>query len=262
MRVVSICSSSKANCTYIESGGKGFIVDIGCTYKALCSGLALVGRSVDDINAVFITHEHSDHVDGLNVLTKHLNVPVYASEGTMNAIISKGKAAPGADFRLADEAVNAPVNVKAHAFRTPHDSAESTDYTFSDGESRIAICTDLGKVTDEVRENLLGCRFVLLESNYDPQMLTRNLNYSYPLKERIRSDRGHLSNGDCAAFARELVSSGTVSLLLGHLSQNNNTPELALSVTERALSAAGAVRGKDYILGAAAVVGNGKAIAI
>lgn len=262
MRIVSVCSSSSANCTYIESGGKGFLVDIGCSYKALCDGLALAGRSAENINAVFITHEHSDHIAGLKMLTKKLNVPVYASEGTLNMIVSKDKASEGADLHTVDDIGSAPLNVKAHAFRTPHDSAESTDYTFSDGESRIAICTDLGHITEEVRTNLLGCRFVLLESNYDPEMLTRNLQYTYQLKQRIRSDRGHLSNGDCASFARELIKSGTVSLLLGHLSRNNNTPELALSVTERALASTGAVRGRDYVLDAAAVVGNGKAIAI
>lgn len=262
MRIVSLCSSSKANCTYIESGGKGFIVDIGCTYKALCDGLSLAGRTVSDINAVFITHEHSDHIAGLLTLTKKMNVPVYASAGTLDMIVSKGKAAPEADLRLIDDIGSAPVNVKATAFHTPHDSAESTDYTFSDNENKIAVCTDLGHITKEVRDNLLGCRFVLLEANYDPEMLTRNLNYPYQLRERIRSDRGHLSNGDCGAFARELVKSGTVSLLLGHLSQNNNTPELALRTVEAALSSAGAVRGRDYILDAAAVTGSGKAIAI
>ena len=143
MRVVSICSSSSANCTYIESGGKGFLVDIGCSYKALCDGLALAGRGTENINAVFITHEHSDHIAGLKMLTKKLNVPVYASEGTLNMIVSKDKASEGADLHTVDDIGNAPVNVKAHAFRTPHDSAESTDYTFSDGESKIAICTDL-----------------------------------------------------------------------------------------------------------------------
>ena len=262
MRIVSICSSSKANCTYIESGGKGFIVDIGCSYKALCDGLLLAGRTVSDINAVFITHEHSDHIAGLQMLTKKLDIPVYASAGTLNMIVSKGKADKNADLRLIDDITNAPVNVTAAAFHTPHDSAESTDYTFYDGESKIAVCTDLGHITPEVRENLLGCRFVLLEANYDPEMLTRNLNYPYQLRQRIRSDRGHLSNGDCAAFARELIRAGTVSLLLGHLSQNNNTPELALRTVESALSAAGAVRGRDYVLDAAAVFGNGKAIAV
>lgn len=262
MRVVSVCSSSKANCTYIESGGKGFIVDIGCSYKMLCDGLKLAGRSVSDINAVFITHEHSDHIAGLPMLTKKLDVPVYASEGTMSMILSKNKASPGARLCLIDELENAPVNVQVRAFHTPHDSAESVCYTFSDRENKIAVCTDLGHVTPEVRENLIGSRFVLLEANYDPEMMTRNMQYPYELKQRIRSDRGHLSNGDCGAFARELVNSGTTSILLGHLSQNNNTPEIAQAAVESALGASGAVRGKDYVLDAAAVVGNGKAIAV
>ena len=262
MRVVSICSSSKANCTYIESGGKGFLVDIGCSYKMLCDGLALAGRDVSYISAVFITHEHSDHIAGMPMLTKKLNVPVYASAGTSEMILSKGKIAPGARLLTVDELGSAPVNVTVNAFHTPHDSAESMDYTFTDSENKIAICTDLGKVTPEVRENLTGCRFVLLESNYDPEMLTRNLNYPYELRRRIASDRGHLSNGDSAAFIRELVSSGTVNILLGHLSQNNNTPEIALSTVGKVMQAAGAVCGRDYILDAAAVVGSGKTIVI
>ncbi|MBP5604047.1 MAG: metal-dependent hydrolase, partial [Ruminiclostridium sp.] len=113
-----------------------------------------------------------------------------------------------------------------------------------------------------VRENLIGSRFVLLEANYDPEMMTRNVKYPYELKQRIRSDRGHLANGDCAAFARELIKTGTVSLLLGHLSQNNNTPEIAVSTVENALRVMGAVRGKDYTLEAAAVIGSGKAFAV
>ena len=89
MRIVSICSSSKANCTYIESGGKGMLVDIGCSYKMLCDGLKMAGRDISDINAVFITHEHSDHIKGLPMLTKKLDVPVYASEGTRHMILDK-----------------------------------------------------------------------------------------------------------------------------------------------------------------------------
>lgn len=238
------------------------LVDIGCSFKMLCDGLRLAGRDISDINAVFITHEHSDHIKGLPMLTKRLNVPVYASEGTMRMILEKDAVTAGARLLTTDELGSAPVNVGVHAFHTPHDSAESVCYTFSDSENKIAVCTDLGHVTPEVRENLIGARFVLLESNYDPEMMTRNLQYPAELKRRIRSDRGHLSNGDCAAFARELVSNGTVSLLLGHLSQNNNTPELAVSTVEKALLAAGAVRGKDYVLDAAAVVGSGKAIAV
>lgn len=262
MRIVSICSSSKANCTYIESGGKGLLVDIGCSYKMLCDGLKMADRDVSRISAVFITHEHSDHIKGLEMLTKKLNVPVYASEGTMNKIIEYGKISEHADLRLISDLPSAPVSVQVTAFHTPHDSAESVGYTFSDSENKIAVCTDLGHVTEEVRENLTGSRFVLLEANYDLEMLTRNLQYPPMLKARIRSDIGHLSNGDSASFARELVSSGTVNILLGHLSQNNNTPEIALNAVEKALTASGAVRGKDYILDAAAVVGSGKVIAV
>ena len=262
MRVVSVCSSSKANCTYIESGGTGFLVDVGCSYKMLCDGLKMADRDISCVKAVFITHEHTDHINGLLMLTKQLAVPVYASEGTLGMILAKNKASAGADLRLINDLGNAPVNVSVTAFHTPHDSAESVCYTFRDPENKIAVCTDLGHVTPEVRENLTGSRFVLIEANYDPEMMTRNLTYPYELKQRIRSDRGHLSNGDCAAFARELVASGTVSLLLGHLSQNNNTPEIAVRTVENALSTSGAVRGRDYILDAAAVVGSGKAIAV
>ncbi|MBR5091176.1 MAG: MBL fold metallo-hydrolase [Ruminiclostridium sp.] len=262
MRIVSLCSSSKANCTYIESGGKGLLVDAGCSYKMLCDGLKAAGRDISDVKAVFVTHEHSDHVNGLKMLTKKLNVPVYASEGTWSMLLAKDKVSPGTQVRLANDLSGAPVELKVAAFRTPHDSAESVCYTFSDRESKIAVCTDLGHVTPEVRENLTGSRFVLLEANYDPEMMTRNLQYPPELKRRIRSDKGHLANGDCAAFARDLVRSGTVSILLGHLSQNNNTPEIALDTVERVLAASGAVRGRDYVLNAAAVVGNGKAIAV
>lgn len=262
MRLISICSSSKANCTYIESGGKGLLVDIGCSYKMLCDGLKLAGRDISCINAVFITHEHTDHIKGLPMLTKKLNVPVYASEGTWSMILSRNGVSEGTKVRLTDDIKNAPVTLDVTAFHTPHDSAESVGYTFCDGENKIAVCTDLGHITPEVRDNLTGSRFVLLEANYDPEMMTRNLTYPYELKQRIRSDRGHLSNGDSAAFARELVNTGTVSFLLGHLSQNNNTPELAAGTYENVLSAAGAVRGRDYVLDTAPVIGIGKTFAI
>ncbi|MDE7233876.1 MAG: hypothetical protein K2N29_02335 [Ruminiclostridium sp.] len=120
----------------------------------------------------------------------------------------------------------------------------------------------MGHITQEVRELLLGCRFVLLESNYDPELLTRNLNYPPALKARIRSSRGHLSNGDSGAFARELIRSGTVSLLLGHLSPQNNTPEIAYQNMIRALSDIGAAVNRDYLLDIAAVQGTGKVIAV
>lgn len=261
MRVASLCSSSKANCTYIEHNSEGVLVDVGCSFRALRDGLKRIGREIDNVHAVFITHEHSDHIAGLFQLTKNTEIPVYASEGTRNRLLSEKKALPDRICSVS-ELKNAPISFLTEAFRTPHDSAESVGYRFTAGETKIAVCTDLGHITREVREALLGCRFVLLESNYDPALLTRNLNYPPVLKARIRSDRGHLSNGDSGAFARELIRSGTVSLLLGHLSPQNNTPEIAYESMIRALSDVGAAVNRDYLLDIAAIQGTGKVIAV
>ncbi len=262
MKITSLCSSSKANCTYIEQGGEGILVDIGCSFRALKEGLLRIDRTVENIKAVFITHEHSDHIAGLMQLTKQLDIPVYASEGTLMRIIDEKKVFSDKNLHNVSEIAGAPLNFAVNAFHTPHDSAESMGYTIDTGSAKAAICTDIGHITEEVRKNLLGCRFVLLESNYDPLMLTRNIKYPPVLKERIRSDRGHLSNPDSGVFARELVKNGTVSILLGHLSQENNTPDTAFNSMINSLLAAGAQLNRDYLLDVAAVTGNGRTIIV
>lgn len=262
MRIVSLCSSSKANCTYIEHDGEGVLIDVGCSYKALRDGLMKIDRSMNDVKAIFITHEHSDHISGLMQVTKNTDIPVYASEGTLNRIIYDKKVFTAKNLHTTEEINSAPIGFMPKAFHTPHDSAESMGYTFTCGDIKAAVCTDVGHITAEVRENLIGSRFVLLESNYDLNLLTRNLKYPPVLKERIRSDRGHLSNPDCGVFARELIKSGTTSLLLGHLSQENNTPELAHDNITASLLQIGAVENRDYMLDVAAVTGTGKMIVI
>lgn len=262
MRVTSLCSSSKANSTYIEHEGQGILVDMGCSYKMLKDGLAKIDRSVENISAVFITHEHSDHIAGLMQLTKNTEIPVYASEGTLMRIVGEKKVFSEKNLHTTAELSSVPLNFAVNAFHTPHDSAESMGYTFDTGSVRAAVCTDIGHITEEVRKNLLGCRFVLLESNYDPMMLIRNIKYPPVLKERIRSNRGHLSNPDSGVFARELINSGTVSLLLGHLSQENNTPETAYNNMVSSLLAVGAQVNRDYALDIAEVNGNARGIIV
>ncbi len=262
MTVTSLCSSSKANSTYIEHGGEGILVDAGCSYKALREGLAKIDRSIENVKAVFITHEHSDHISGLMQLTKNTDIPVYASEGTLMRIVGEKKVFSEKNLHNISEIHNAPVSFAVNGFHTPHDSAESVGYTMDTGSVKAAVCTDIGHITEEVRANLLGCRFVLLESNYDPILLTRNLKYPPVLKERIRSDRGHLSNSASGVFARELIKSGTVSLLLGHLSQENNTPEIAYSSMVDSLLAIGAEVNRDFLLDIAAVTGNSRRIVV
>lgn len=262
MRIVSLCSSSKANCTYIEHNGEGVLVDVGCSFKALRDGLKKIDRSIENVKSIFITHEHSDHIAGLMQVTKNTEIPVFASEGTLDRLVTENKIYTAKNLHNIEELGSAPINLTPKAFHTPHDSAESMGYTFTADGVKIAVCTDIGHVTAEVRENLLGCRFVLLESNYDPEMLTRNIKYPPQLKLRIRSDRGHLSNSDSGVFARELIKAGTTSILLGHLSQENNTPEIAYNNMINALSYIGAQANRDYILDIAAVQGTGKIIVV
>lgn len=262
MRIVSLCSSSKANCTYIEHNGEGILVDVGCSFKALRDGLNKIDRSIENVKAIFITHEHSDHIAGLMQITKNTEIPVFASEGTLHRLVTEKKVFTDKNLYVADEIEKAPVSFTPDAFHTPHDSAESMGYTFAADGVKIAVCTDVGHITPEVRENLLGCRFVLLESNYDLEMLTRNIKYPPQLKARIRSDRGHLSNSDSGAFARDLIKSGTTSILLGHLSQENNTPEIAYNNMINALSYIGAEVNRDFLLDVAAVQGTGKIIVV
>lgn len=255
-RIYPLFSSSKGNATYIGTKNEGILIDAGVTYKKLCEGLCCCGLSIENVKAVFVTHQHIDHIKGLNVLTKKQNIPVFAQNLTMNYLISSGMK------NLIGEIINSDVSIcgmKIKAFSTPHDTYESCGYRITTNDEKVCcVCTDLGHITDEVEENVMGADTVLLESNYDPEML-RTGSYPYLLKKRISSDNGHLSNLDSAIFARSLIQNGTKRIILGHLSQENNTPSLAESVFVNELS--GFERNKDYILTVAPVETTGSFIA-
>ena len=221
-RFCSLFSSSSGNCTYIGSSGGGVLIDAGVSAKQISLKLNGIGVSERNIGAVFVTHEHGDHVKGLRVLASKYNIPVYATEGTIREL--------------------------EKMFRTSHDVAESCGYsvTTSDGR-KICVATDTGIVTDEMRTALTGCDLALVESNHDIGML-RNGSYPYLLKRRILSDVGHLSNIACGDFVTELVESGTTRLILGHLSKENNIPSLAYRTSKSALDCMGATENRDYIL--------------
>ena len=187
---------------------------------------------------MLITHEHSDHIYGLKTLHKRCPGPVYAPR-TVAARL-RGML-PEIDEHLVVIPVGESFSVgrlSIRAFHTPHDTDESVGYRVEDGAS-FAIATDMGCVTEEVRQNLLGCDAVLIESNHDEDML-RFGPYPVYLKRRILSEHGHLSNDSCAAFARELADSGTGTIILGHLSRQNNTPDTAMRAASAALAGTGA----------------------
>ena len=252
MRIYSLCSSSSGNCTDIEEKNSGILIDAGFGVRNTCRFLAEAGSPETRIRAIFITHEHSDHISGLNRLTQRWKIPVYASYGTLEKLLEKD--AISADVKLYEINRRPAVieDLSITAFHTPHDSAESLGFFVSNGKLQAGFCTDLGYVPDDVSEGLAYCKFVLLESNYDPAMLQAG-NYPFLLKERIASNFGHLSNDDCALQVKKLLCRGVQRFLLGHLSRQNNLPELAYENVVSYLLSNGFQVGIDYQLAVAPV---------
>ncbi len=256
-RIYPLFSSSKANSTYIGTGGGGILIDAGASFRRTCQALSKSNIPLTAIQAVFITHSHSDHVSGLKVLTKNTGIPVFGQRETLEELLEKGLISSNSQvFELDDTACAADMEIEC--FDTPHDTVRSCGYRIKtpDGKS-CAVCTDLGHITDTVHNALLGCELVLLEANHDVELLKKGP-YPFYLKERILSDHGHLSNVTCAKEAAELIRGGTTRLILGHLSQENNTPYTADKTVEQGLS--GFARNRDYIMEVAPVETSGKMV--
>ena len=248
-RFCSLFSSSSGNSTYIGSAKTGILIDAGVSAKRMKE--ALLTRDIDPsaLGGIFITHEHSDHIKGVRILASTYKIPVYATEGTMSSLEENGVVTSKFPFEVISYEGIEIGDIFIKPFRTPHDSRESCGYRieFADGQ-KAAVATDIGKITDEIRSNLLGCESVMLESNHDIGML-QNGPYPYALKRRILSEVGHLSNIACADMAAELVSKGTVRIYLGHLSQDNNFPDLAYQTNLSAIrEKTGAVVGRDFLM--------------
>ena len=233
MKVSVFASGSSGNCLLLSSGGSSILIDAGISMRRVTDGLNAAGHIWQDIGGVLITHEHSDHISGLSMILKHHPVPVYAPRTVANRLYGM---LPGIESCLRVIPVGERFSVgtlRVLAFHTPHDTDESVGYRV-EGEGIFAHATDMGHVSDEVLNGLLGADTALIEANHDEQML-RYGPYPVYLKRRILSDHGHLSNADCAGLAARLADSGTRRIILGHLSKENNRPELALQTVCAAL---------------------------
>lgn len=256
MRYCSLFSGSSGNCTYIATGDSGLLVDTGVSAKRIQQ--ALCEREIDpcSIKAVLVTHEHTDHVAGLRVLCKRFGWPVLASEGTLDALAQKGCVdATARLYALSADKSIAIGDMRVTPFWTPHDSRASMGFRFDADDRAMAVATDMGYMMPEVMTILRGCDLLHIESNHDPVML-HNGPYPYPLKMRILSDSGHLSNDACAAVLPELVRSGATRIALAHLSQHNNTPQLAERTARDALATQGIGVGRDCLLWVAEPTGR------
>ena len=242
-------SGSSGNALFVQAGQTRLLIDAGKSGKCVREALQSIGVDPATLNAILVTHEHSDHIAGVGVLCRKYRIPVLANAPTWNAMARKvGEIPPGmrltfdshSDFYLGDIGV-AP-------FLIPHDAAEPVGFRLYHGSMSIATATDLGRFTKAVKEQLSGSNLVLLESNHDPDMLRRNEHYSAALKERILGNRGHLSNEACADAVIQLAQTGVKQIVLGHLSGENNLPELALATSTQRAEQEGMTLGRDVSL--------------
>lgn len=248
VELCSLFSGSSGNAAFVKAGNTNILVDCGESGSQLEAALRQTGIEPDSLDCIFITHEHIDHIKGAGILSRRYNLPIYASVGTWQKMITKiGKIdvdniryiKGGIRFGAGDAVVT--------PFATPHDSCESVGYTIEHNNTRVSIATDIGIMNKTVYENIKSSDIVLLESNHDVDMLLHGP-YSPELKRRVRSSVGHLSNDDCALTCAHLLDAGTKHIILGHLSLDNNTPSVAYATTEEALVMKGARVGSDITL--------------
>lgn len=229
MRLCSIASGSSGNCVYVGSDTTHILMDVGISGKRTEEGLREIGLTMSDIDAVFITHEHADHISGLGVLARKYGVPIYGTKGTIDAIKKTSSTGKIDDslFRYikADERCMVK-DVALYPVRTSHDAAEPVAYRISHDKQKIAVITDLGCYNDYTVECLKDLDVLYLEANHDVNMLQVGP-YPYYLKQRILGERGHLSNETAGKLLSRLLHDRMQAVVLGHLSKENNLPELA-----------------------------------
>ncbi len=234
MEFYTLASSSSGNAALVREGNTAVLVDAGISARRIAQSLAQLALTPDALDAILITHAHSDHVAGLATLVKKYAVPVYASRGASNFLVCGADVLhivePGDSFAFGTLAVR--------CFRTSHDAAGSVDYRIDGDSGSVGFLTDTGYVTDEAAEALLGVDALLLEANHDIETLQSGP-YPYYLKRRILGDEGHLSNEAAAEFALRCARSGTRDILLAHLSAENNTPAMAEYAVARRLQSEG-----------------------
>ena len=229
MDFCSIASGSSGNCTYTGTDETALLVDAGISARQIEKGLHSIDRTAEDIDGILVTHEHSDHVRGLGVLSRRYGIPIYGTRGTLKAIAncsSLGQIDAGLyreirvdqDFRVGD--------VTVHPFEIPHDAAQPSAYRLSHEDTSVAVVTDLGVFSDYIIENMKGLDAVLLEANHDIRMLQAGP-YPYYLKQRILGTHGHLSNENAGRLLCRILHDNLKHIFLGHLSKENNYDALA-----------------------------------
>lgn len=236
LRFQILASSSAGNSAFLSDGMTNLLIDCGLSRKETFARLEAGGIDPNCIDAIFITHEHSDHIAGLGPIAKKLKKPVYLTNLTAQAIESSGEEQFFQPFAAGSRMTIGTFDVQS--FSLPHDAVDPVGFTFSSGGRKAGICTDLGYMPDSIRVHIDECDVLLLESNHDLEMLKVGP-YPWSLKQRVMSRRGHLSNDVVSDYILDGLSKRTRRLILGHLSEQNNLPALAHMIAEQALERRG-----------------------
>ncbi len=233
-----IASSSKGNSTFVSSNNTRVLIDAGLSGKSIETGLSSIGENCENLDAIFITHEHSDHIKGAGILSRRYNIPIFATEKTWQYMDRHNKLGKVSEknVKYVYKEENCIVNdMIITPFEISHDSIDPVGYNLSIDDFKISVATDIGVVTDNLKEKLSNSDILLLESNHDEEMV-KNGSYPYILKKRILSNRGHLSNSSCGELLSSINSENLKHIFLGHLSEENNIPLLALDTVKKVLN--------------------------
>ena len=227
IKFCSLYSGSSGNSLYVETNKTKLLVDCGESARKIVNSLSDIDVNIEDIDGILVTHEHIDHVKSLGTLSKKYNIPVFTNIETLNAMPEQMTKIKSENIHLFDFSEDFEIgDLQIHPFAIPHDAANPCAFNIFKNKTKLSIATDIGHMTPEILANLEKSKFLLLESNYDPNILKCS-QYPYHLKERIAGPYGHLSNDSAGKTISHLIESGLQTVMLGHLSKENNFPELA-----------------------------------
>lgn len=249
MEIIPLRSGSCGNAALVFTEKTKILVDCGVSGRTAENAVRELGISPDELNAIVVTHEHSDHIKGVGIMMRRYNIPVFANQETWDIMYDLIGNTDDRYVSVFDRAFQIG-DIGVEPFSIPHDAANPVGYSFINGRERVSVATDIGELKKELFEAIRGSKTVILEANHDINMLEMG-SYPQTLKRRIRGSFGHLSNDDAGKAAEFLVKLGTENIILGHLSQENNYPELAFKTVENALLSADIKCGKDVFLAVA-----------
>ena len=227
LRFFSLYSGSTGNSLLLQSEHCNILIDSGVSAKKIVDGLEQIGSSIFDIHAILVTHEHSDHVQSLGTISKKYDIPVYANKKTWESMKTQKDKIEDANIKYFQTNEDFEIeDIHIHSFSIPHDAADPCGFNFSLGKEKFSVATDIGHMTTSIMDCLENSNFLMLEANYEPEVLKCS-RYPYLLKTRIAGPNGHLSNQLAGKTIAKLIDSGLEEVMLGHLSKENNFPELA-----------------------------------